>query len=55
MAYSSLRFSLGRFTTAEEIDLVTDAVTKMVKKLREMSPLWQMHREGVIPAQNMKD
>jgi cysteine desulfurase len=55
MAYSSLRFSLGRFTTAEEIDLVIDAVTKMVKKLREMSPLWQMHREGMIPAQNMKD
>jgi cysteine desulfurase len=55
MAYSSLRFSLGRFTTAEEIDQVIDAVTKMVKKLREMSPLWEMYREGAIPAQNMKD
>jgi cysteine desulfurase len=55
MAYSSLRFSLGRFTTAEDVDIVIDAVTDMVKKLREMSPLWEMYRDGAIPAQNMKD
>ncbi len=47
LAHSSIRFSLGRFTTAEEIDAVVDSVAATVARLREMSPLWDMHRNGV--------
>lgn len=47
LAHSSIRFSLGRFTTAEEIDAVVDSVATTVARLREMSPLWDMHRNGV--------
>ena len=46
-AHSSLRFGLGRFTTDEEVDFVADLVIAKVTKLREMSPLWEMHREGI--------
>lgn len=47
LAHSSLRFGLGRFTTEEQIDYVIGAITKTVRKLREMSPLWEMYQEGV--------
>ncbi len=47
LAHSSIRFGLGRFTTDEEIDFAIDLVTKAVNKLRDMSPLWEMHKEGI--------
>jgi cysteine desulfurase len=47
LAHSSIRFGLGRFTTEEEIDFVTRLVVDKVKKLREMSPLYEMVKEGV--------
>jgi cysteine desulfurase len=50
MAHSSLRFGLGRQNTAEEVDQVLDLLEHKVKKLRDMSPLWEMAREGVDPA-----
>jgi cysteine desulfurase len=46
-AHSSLRFGIGRFNTEEEIDFVADLVVDKVNKLREMSPLWEMHLEGI--------
>ena len=46
-AYSSVRFSLGRNTTAEDIDRTIDLVTAGVNKLREMSPVWEMFKEGI--------
>ena len=47
MAHSSIRFGLGRFTTQEEVDYVVDLVVSKVKKLREMSPLWELAQSGV--------
>ena len=47
LAHSSIRFGLGRFTKEEEIDFAIDLVTKAVNKLRDMSPLWEMHKEGI--------
>jgi len=47
LAHSSLRFGLGRFTTEEQVDFTIKAVTDTVNKLREMSPLWEMHKEGI--------
>jgi cysteine desulfurase len=47
LAHSSIRFGLGRFNTEEEVDFVADLVTEKVKHLREMSPLWEMHQEGI--------
>ena len=47
LAHSSLRFGLGRFTTDDQIDYTVEAVTKTVNKLREMSPLWEMYKEGI--------
>ena len=47
MAHSSIRFGLGRFNTEEEVDFVARLVIDKVKKLREMSPLYEMAREGV--------
>lgn len=47
LAHSSLRFGLSRNTTPEEIEFAIQCVTKAVTQLREMSPLWEMHKEGI--------
>jgi cysteine desulfurase len=47
LAHSSIRFTIGRFTTQEEIDYAAALVREKVAKLRELSPLWEMHQEGV--------
>ena len=47
LAHSSIRFGLGRFNTEEEVDYVADLVNAKVAKLREMSPLFEMHQEGI--------
>lgn len=47
LAHSSLRFGLGRFTTEEQIDYTIGAIKETVLKLREMSPLWEMFKEGI--------
>ena len=47
LAHSSIRFGLGRFTTDEEVDYVGNKVVEVVKKLRELSPLYEMAKEGV--------
>jgi cysteine desulfurase len=47
LAHSSIRITLGRFTTAEDIDFAADLIKRKVEKLRELSPLWEMHKEGI--------
>ena len=47
LAHSSIRFGLGRFNTEEEVDYVTERVSKEVKRLRDMSPLYEMAKEGI--------
>jgi cysteine desulfurase len=47
LAHSSIRFTLGRFTTEQEIDHVIDVIRNAIDKLREMSPLWDMYKEGI--------
>jgi cysteine desulfurase len=47
VAHSSIRFGLGRFNTQAEVDYVADKVIDIVKKLRELSPLYEMVKEGI--------
>ncbi|MCW8890451.1 MAG: IscS subfamily cysteine desulfurase [Sedimenticola sp.] len=47
LAHSSIRFSIGRFTTEEEVDYVIKTISDQVNRLRELSPLWDMFKEGV--------
>jgi cysteine desulfurase len=47
LAHSSIRFSVGRFTTEEEVDYAIRLIQDKVGRLREMSPLWDMHKEGI--------
>src|SRR5204862_5656090 len=47
LAHASLRFGLGRFTTEEQIDYTIEQVSSTVNKLRDVSPLWEMYKEGI--------
>jgi len=47
LAHTSIRFGLGRFNTEEEVDFVIKLVVDKVRKLRDLSPLWEMHQEGI--------
>jgi cysteine desulfurase len=47
LAHSSIRFGIGRYTTEEEIDATIELIAGKVGKLRELSPLWEMHQEGI--------
>ena len=47
LAHSSIRFTVGRFTTEQDVDFVIDLLNSKIAKLRELSPLWEMHQEGI--------
>ncbi len=47
LAHSSIRFSIGRFTTEQQVDYAVSLLKEKVGKLRELSPLWEMHQEGI--------
>ncbi len=47
LAHSSIRFTVGRFTTEQEVDYVINLLKSKIAKLRELSPLWEMHQEGI--------
>jgi len=47
LAHSSIRFTIGRFTTEEEIDYTIKLLHEKIGKLRDMSPLWEMYKDGV--------
>lgn len=47
LAHSSIRFSIGRFTTVEEVDYVIALMKSKIDKLRELSPLWEMYKDGI--------
>jgi cysteine desulfurase len=47
LAHSSIRFTIGRFTTEEEIDYAIELIHKSIDKLRALSPLWDMYKEGI--------
>lgn len=47
LAHSSIRFTIGRFTTEQEIDFTVKLVQSKISRLRELSPLWEMHQEGI--------
>ncbi|HLS51986.1 MAG TPA: IscS subfamily cysteine desulfurase, partial [Burkholderiaceae bacterium] len=49
LAHSSIRFSIGRFTRADDIEFAIKQVNEQVKRLREISPLWEMAQAGVDP------
>jgi cysteine desulfurase len=47
LAHSSIRFTFGRFTTEADVDFAIELLTQKVHKLRELSPLWDMYKEGI--------
>ena len=47
LAHSSLRMTIGRFTTVEEIDYAVSTLKDRVAKLRDLSPLWEMYKDGI--------
>ncbi len=47
LAHSSIRFSVGRFTTEKDVDFLVQLLQTKIAKLRELSPLWEMHKEGI--------
>ena len=47
LAHSSIRFSLGRFTTEEDVDMAVKLVADGVNHMRDLSPIWEMYKEGV--------
>ena len=47
LAHSSIRFSMGRYTTSADIDTTIEQVRQAVEKLRELSPLWDMYKDGI--------
>jgi cysteine desulfurase len=47
LAHSSIRFTLGRFTTEEDVDFAVKLIKERIGKLRAMSPLWEMYKEGI--------
>ena len=47
LAHSSIRFTMGRYTTEEEVDRTIEHIRKAVDKLRELSPLWDMYKDGI--------
>ena len=47
LAHSSIRFTFGRFTTDEDVDFTIDLIKKKVQKLRDLSPLWDMYKDGI--------
>jgi cysteine desulfurase len=47
LAHSSIRFSLGRFTTLEEVDFAIRLIKEKIGRLRELSPLWEMYQDGI--------
>ncbi|TAE60000.1 MAG: IscS subfamily cysteine desulfurase, partial [Bacteroidetes bacterium] len=47
LAHSSIRFSLGRFTTEEDVDAAIELVRNGVNHMRELSPIWEMYKEGI--------
>ncbi|BBE51303.1 Cysteine desulfurase IscS [Ferriphaselus amnicola] len=47
LAHSSIRFSIGRFTTVEEVDYAVELLKSKISKLRDLSPLWEMYKDGI--------
>ena len=47
LAHSSIRFTMGRFTTEEDVDYTIKLIREKVDKLRELSPLWEMYKDGI--------
>ena len=47
LAHSSIRFSIGRFTTEEQITRAVETIRQSIQRLRDMSPLWEMHQQGI--------
>ena len=47
LAHSSLRMTIGRWTTEQEIDYAIQSISENVAKLRELSPLWEMYKDGI--------
>jgi len=47
LAHSSIRFTIGRFTTQSDVDYTVDLMRRKIEKLRELSPLWEMYKDGV--------